>query len=105
MLQKAGKLLDEAGWTVKNGVRVNAKGEPLKLEILMFEPAFERIAAPYVKNLKLLGIDARIRMVDPAQYQQRLKDFDFDITTAALSSCATRRASSSGAISARPPPR
>ena len=57
------------------------KGEPLKLEILMFEQAFERIAAPYVKNLKLLGIDASIRMVDPAQYQQRLKDFDFDITT------------------------
>ena len=34
-----------------------------------------------MKNLKLLGIDARIRMVDAAQYQQRLKDFDFDITT------------------------
>ena len=81
LLLKAGKLLDEAGWTVKNGVRVNAQGEPLKLEILMFEQAFERIAAPYVKNLKLLGIDASIRMVDPAQYQQRLKDFDFDITT------------------------
>ena len=58
LLLKAGKLLDEAGWTVKNGVRVNGKGEPLKLEILMFEPAFERVAAPYVKNLKLLGIDA-----------------------------------------------
>jgi microcin C transport system substrate-binding protein len=42
---------------------------------------FERIMAPYVKNLKLLGIDARIRMVDAAQYQQRLKDFDFDLTT------------------------
>ncbi len=81
LLQKAGKLLDEAGWTIKNGMRVNDKGEPLKLEILMFEQAFERIAAPYVKNLKLLGIDASIRMVDPAQYRQRLKDFDFDITT------------------------
>lgn len=81
LLLRAGKLLDEAGWTIKNGIRVNAKGESLKLEILMFEQAFERIAAPYVKNLKLLGIDASIRMVDPAQYQQRLKDFDFDITT------------------------
>jgi microcin C transport system substrate-binding protein len=81
LLQEAGMLLDEAGWTVKNGVRVNAKGEPLKLEILSFEPAFERLTAPYVKNLKLLGIDAKIRMVDAAQYQQRLKDFDFDITT------------------------
>jgi microcin C transport system substrate-binding protein len=81
LLMQAGKLLDEAGYTVKNGVRVNDKGEPLRIEILMFEPAFERLAAPYLKNLKLLGIDARIRMVDAAQYQQRLKDFDFDITT------------------------
>jgi microcin C transport system substrate-binding protein len=81
LFQKAGKLLDEAGWTVKNGVRVNDKGEPLKIEMLMFEPVMERIVAPYVKNLKLLGIDARIRNVDPAQYQQRLKNFDFDVTT------------------------
>jgi len=81
LLLKAGKLLDEAGWTVKNGVRVNAQGEPLKLEILYFEDVFERLVAPYVKNLKLLGIDASMRMVDPAQYQQRLKNFDFDITT------------------------
>jgi len=81
LLQRAGKLLDDAGFSVKNGVRVDAKGEPLTLEILTFEPVFERVMAPYVKNLKLLGIDARIRMVDPAQYQQRLKDFDFDVTT------------------------
>jgi microcin C transport system substrate-binding protein len=81
LLMQAGKLLEAAGYTVKNGVRVDAKGEPLKLEFLTFEPTFERVIAPYVKNLKLLGIDARIRMVDPAQYQQRLKNFDFDITT------------------------
>jgi microcin C transport system substrate-binding protein len=81
LLLEAGKLLDEAGYTVKNGVRVNAKGEPLRLEILIFEPTFERLTAPYVKNLRLLGIDTHVRMVDPAQYQQRLKDFDFDITT------------------------
>ncbi len=81
LLVEAGKLLDEAGWTVKNGVRVNAKGEPLKLEILFFEDVFERLISPYVKNLKLLGIDAHMRLVDPAQYQQRLKAFDFDITT------------------------
>lgn len=80
-LQKAGKLLDEAGWTMKDGKRVNDKGESLKLEILNFEPAFERITAPFVKNLQTLGIDASMRMVDPAQYQRRLKSFDFDITT------------------------
>ena len=81
ILVEAGKLLDEAGWTIKNGVRVNGKGEPLKLEILFFEDVFQRLVTPYVKNLKLLGIDAHMRMVDPAQYQQRLKSFDFDITT------------------------
>ena len=81
LLQQAGKLLDEAGFTVRNGVRLDDKGEPFTLEILTFEPVFERVMAPYVRNLKLLGIDARIRMVDAAQYQQRLKDFDFDITT------------------------
>ncbi len=81
LLRAAGTLLDEAGWHVQNGKRVNDKGEQLKVEFLTFEPTFERIVAPYVKNLKLLGIDARIRRVDPAQYQQRLKNFDFDVTT------------------------
>ena len=81
ILVEAGTLLDEAGWTIKNGVRVNDKGEPLKLEIVFFEDVFQRLVTPYVKNLKLLGIDAHMRMVDPAQYQQRLKSFDFDITT------------------------
>jgi microcin C transport system substrate-binding protein len=80
-LEQAGRLLDQAGWTIKNGVRVNAKGEPLKLEILNFEPAFERVTSPFVKNLQTLGIAASMRMVDPAQYQRRLKSFDFDITT------------------------
>jgi microcin C transport system substrate-binding protein len=81
LLVEAGKLLDEAGWTIKNGVRVNDKGGPLKVEILFFEDVFERIVSPYVKNLKLLGIEVHMRRVDPAQYQQRLKGFDFDITT------------------------
>jgi microcin C transport system substrate-binding protein len=81
LLLEASKLLDDAGWKIKDGVRVNDKGVSLKVEILNFEPAFERVNAPYVKNLQLLGIDAKMRMVDPAQYQQRMKNFDFDITT------------------------
>ncbi|ODA66405.1 Oligopeptide-binding protein AppA precursor [Methyloligella halotolerans] len=81
LLKKADALLREAGWTVKNGVRVNEDGEPLKLEFLNFEPAFERVTAPYIRNLQRLGIQARMRMVDPSQYQQRLKGFDFDVVT------------------------
>ncbi len=81
LLRMAAKLLEEAGWTIKNGKRVNAKGEPLEIEFLLYEPSFERVIAPYIKNLKILGIDARIRIVDPAQFQERLKAFDFDILT------------------------
>jgi microcin C transport system substrate-binding protein len=81
LLEQAGHLLDEAGWHIKNGVRVNAQGQPLTLEFLNFEPAFERVTAPYINNLRTLGIQARMRMVDPSQYQQRLKSFDFDVTT------------------------
>ncbi|MEM9590237.1 MAG: extracellular solute-binding protein [Pseudomonadota bacterium] len=80
-LQRANELLNEAGWRIENRKRVNEAGEQLTVEFLTFSPTFERIIAPYVKNLSLLGIDSRIRRVDPAQFQQRLKDFDFDVTT------------------------
>ncbi|MCK9992954.1 MAG: microcin C transport system substrate-binding protein [Alphaproteobacteria bacterium] len=80
-LIKAGALLDAAGWRVKDGKRVNAKGEPLSIEFLNYEAAFERIISPYLRNLKRLGIDARLRTVDPSQYEARIEAFDFDITT------------------------
>lgn len=80
-LSRAVKLLAEAGWTqTPEGLR-NGKGEPLTVEILLDSPSFERIAGPYLKNLKAIGIDASMRRVDPAQYEQRMKDFDFDMTT------------------------
>ncbi len=80
-LRAASKLLSAAGWTVRGGKRFNAKGEELKIEFLIYSPSFERVIAPYVKNLKLIGVDASIRRVDPAQYQRRVKGFEFDITT------------------------
>lgn len=80
-LRQATKLLADAGWTqTPQGVR-NAAGQPLSIEILIDSPSFERIAAPYIKTLKSIGIDASIRMVDAAQYERRAKDFDFDLTT------------------------
>jgi microcin C transport system substrate-binding protein len=65
---------------VKNGVRENAKGEKLTIEFLEDDQSFERVMNPYIRNLRLIGIDARIRLVDEAQFQQRLKDFDYDVT-------------------------
>lgn len=81
LLRRARKLLDEAGWPLKNRVRTNAAGEVLKLEFLTFSPSFSRIILPMIRNLKTIGIQATLRQVDPAQYQERLKSFDFDLTT------------------------
>ncbi|WP_273217116.1 extracellular solute-binding protein [Hyphomicrobium zavarzinii] len=80
-LRRASKLLAEAGWTqTPQGLR-NAAGQPFSVEILIDSPSFERIVGPYLKNLKAIGIDATMRRVDAAQYERRLKDFDFDLTT------------------------
>jgi microcin C transport system substrate-binding protein len=79
-LRTALRLLREAGWTVENGKLVNADGQPFRFEILLNGPAFERHTLPFVKNLERLGIEATVRPVDPAQYQNRMDDFDFDMT-------------------------
>ncbi len=89
LLRQAANLLSEAGWDVKNGNRINADGKPLTVEFLIFAPTFERIIGPYVRNLKLLGIDASIRQVEAAQYQERLKNFDFDIAVQRFSMSET----------------
>jgi microcin C transport system substrate-binding protein len=84
-LRAASALLDAAGWAAgPDGMRVNAKGEKLKVEFLNASPAFERIIAPYVENLRALGVDAVLNTIDPAQFSQRTDppSFDFDIITA-----------------------
>lgn len=77
-LRKAHQLLEEAGWKLDGTRRVNDKGEPFTIEFLIEDPLFERIIGPYVRNLRLLGIQATIRQVEAAQYQERLENFDFD---------------------------
>ncbi len=73
------KLLAKAGYVVKDGRMVDKSGQPLAFEILLDEPAFERITQPFVQNLKRLGVDAHIRTVDTSQYKYRLDHFDFDM--------------------------
>jgi microcin C transport system substrate-binding protein len=80
LLREAAHLLNAAGWTIKDGKRVNAKGEPMTVEFLVFEQVSQPHHALYIKNLTALGIDATTRLVDPAQYRARLQEFDFDIT-------------------------
>jgi len=80
LLRRASKLLTQAGWVMKNGSRTNKAGEVFKLEFLIYSPSFTRVIMPMIRNLKTLGINASVRRVDPAQYQERLKSFDYDLT-------------------------
>ena len=81
-LKKARDLLIAAGWTPgPDHMLHNAKGETLTIEFLEFEAMFERITVPYTDNLKRIGVDASFRLIDPAQYERRVKSFDFDVTT------------------------
>ena len=80
-VRQALALLKEAGWSIKGEKLVNDKtGKPFAFEFLLTQPEFERIVLPFVQNLKRIGIDASIRKVDPAQYEERMKNFDYDMT-------------------------
>jgi microcin C transport system substrate-binding protein len=79
-IRKASKLLDEAGWKVgPGGLRLNDKGEKLSVEFIDDNPSFERVTNPFIQNLRQIGIDATYRQIDPAQMQERQKNFDYDI--------------------------
>ncbi|TSJ64931.1 ABC transporter substrate-binding protein [Starkeya sp. 3C] len=80
LLRKGAQLLKEAGWGIRDGRLINAEGKTFTVEFLDDENGLERHTAPFIKNLKLLGIEAHFRLVDSPQYQRRLNDFDFDAT-------------------------
>jgi len=79
MLRRGAQLLQEAGYVIKDGKRVNARGERLSIEFLLDTPSFQAHHMPFIKNLATLGIDAKLRLVDAVQMQQRRNEFDFDI--------------------------
>ncbi len=79
-LKAALTLLEQAGWKIKDRKLVNAAGEPFAFQILLSDPAFERVALAYVQSLQRLGMDVTVRTVDPAQYQRRMDTFDYDMT-------------------------
>jgi microcin C transport system substrate-binding protein len=83
-LRRATQLLREAGWVLQNGVLKNKDGDVFKFEIVTDSPMFDRWLLPFVGNLKKLGITVNIREIDSAQYQNRLNDFDFDMTIISL---------------------
>jgi microcin C transport system substrate-binding protein len=88
-LRKAVQLLNDAGYAIKDGKRVDPKGERVVIEFLLDEPSFQPHHMPYFKNLATLGIEASLRLVDPVQYRARLDQFDFDMTVQRFSFSAT----------------
>ena len=83
-LRRAQALLAEAGWTYRDGALRNAQGQAFELEYLDSNEVGARVVAPWERNLNKLGIRLRFRPVDFALYQQRLREFDFDIITLAF---------------------
>ncbi|MBK8907509.1 MAG: ABC transporter substrate-binding protein [Rhodospirillales bacterium] len=82
-LKTAFALLEEAGWEVRDMKLVNVEtGQPMRFEILLVSPAFERVVLPFVRNLGRLGIEVSVRLVDQSQYINRIRDFDFDMIIA-----------------------
>jgi microcin C transport system substrate-binding protein len=78
-VREATRLFKEAGWEIRNGKLTSVKtGEVMSIEFLDGTGALTRVTQPYVETLRRVGIDASLRIVDTAQYQARLDEFDFD---------------------------
>lgn len=75
------KLFGGGPKTETRNILRNADGKAFKIEFLIYDSSFERVIAPYIRNLAAIGVKARIRRIDPAQYERRVKTFDFDIVT------------------------
>lgn len=82
-LREAIKLFNAAGWNLEGG-KLMKDGKQMGLELLLVQPDGQRVAAPFLQNLKKAGIDNTVRVVDSAQYQVRVDDFDFDMISARL---------------------
>ncbi len=89
LLRRASQLLGEAGCRRDGSVLRLPSGEPLAAEFLDFQPVLQPHTQPFIKNLALLGIQATSRIVDAAQYQRRMEEFDFDLTVRRYANAAT----------------
>jgi peptide/nickel transport system substrate-binding protein len=81
-LREALGLLTQAGYTVRDQRLTDAGGKPVSLEMLAATRAHERLMLSYSRNLRQIGIDARVRLVDSAEYEARKRTFDFDVIQA-----------------------
>ncbi len=89
LLRRADELLREAGCKREGAILKLPNGQPFTIEFLDFQSALQPHTQPFQSNLKKLGIEARSRIVDAAQYQRRMDDYDFDMSSRALSGAGT----------------
>ena len=80
-LREATRLLKEAGFEVRDRKLVDSSGQPVSVEILCSDEGNERISLFYKPSLERLGVTVNIRRVDDVQFQNRTRDYDFDMTT------------------------
>lgn len=85
-MRKAAQILDAAGYKLnEEGLRVHeTTGQRLEFEIIDSNPMFERWVLPFIGNLKKIGVKASFRVLDPAQYQNRMNKFDYDMTISSM---------------------
>lgn len=83
-LREALSLFKEAGWEIRDRKLTNVKtGEKMTVEILLSQPTFERVVGFWQPLLNRVGVDTTIRVVDPTQYENRERNWDFDMVVAA----------------------
>ena len=80
-LREASRLVKEAGFEIRDRKLVSPGGQPVNVEFLSQDPGDERGILFYKPNLERLGINVTVRTVDDVQFQNRLRNFDFDIVT------------------------
>jgi microcin C transport system substrate-binding protein len=80
-LRESARLLKEAGYEIRDRKLVDPSGNPVTVEILVDDPSLERISLFFKPSLERIGVTTSIRVVDSAQYENRLRGFDFDIIT------------------------
>ncbi|MFS2203035.1 extracellular solute-binding protein [Variovorax sp. Varisp36] len=83
-LRRARALLEQAGWTYRDGALRNAKGEAFTIEFLNDQPGLIRVVTPLQATLRKLGIEMTFRTVDFSLAQQRMQTFDFEMTSSRL---------------------
>lgn len=83
-LRRAAQILDEAGYTLGPDKIRSKNGQRLEFTIVDANPMFERWVQPFIQNLQRIGVKANYRVVDSAQYQNLMNEYDFDMTIASF---------------------